>query len=117
MKAGLERYAEGQVYLLNDGRFVLITSVDPRTNLNKNEDTRRCLCKIGKRHEKNDEFKQYAVVIENAPLNHSITFDMGKGAEYTITELRSREAKYIGILTPESAKMTGRASAEYVNSL
>lgn len=119
-EADVIRYEENQIYLLNDGSFVLITDVDPVTKLNATETSRRCSCRIGHPHKYNEQFKkngEYIVVVVNEPMRQTISIDISNIRAFTISELRTMEAIYVGKLSETKIKEVKRMASEYIKTL
>ena len=101
MRIEIDKYAEHQIYLRNDGSFVWITSVDPITKFKQNETDRRCIYFTGRVKQKSDEFNDDLFVVENDTINSIITFDISKSNSCTLHELRTRESLFLGTLTKD----------------
>lgn len=116
MRNDLERYYKGQVYILNDGQFICINSVDPLTKMNTSERSRQVRFSKGHPHTKGDEFRgDYTLVIDNG--NSAITFDIDKTGSCSIDELRRLEAAYIGTINPEKLTKYNVILANYYDDL
>lgn len=118
MKTNLDRYNEYQMFLLKNGSFILITDVDPANKINNNENSRRCYCKVGKLHKKNDQFNKNGciLVIENAPDDVAVSIDISKNVIYSISELRNKEARYMGKLSQEKIAELQRIISDYTKT-
>lgn len=119
MKTNLDRYSEYQMFLLKNGSFILIIDVDPVNKINNNENSRRCYCKIGKLHKKNDQFNKNGdniLVVEDAPDDLVVSIDVSKNATYSISELRTKEARYMGKLTKEKITELQRILSDYAKN-
>ena len=118
MRSEINHFEKGQIWILLDGNIVMITNVDEATKLHNSEDDRRCQCVIGHRHKKNEQFKNHdIVVVENAPINSIISFDVSAGKSYTMSELRRLEAGFIGKLTAEKSREFNGKLASYYERL
>ena len=113
MKTDVTRYQTNQIYLLNNGAYVFIASTDPLTKFHSDERSRTCYCKVGHSRRKGDEFKNgHSVVLEDAGSNVAITIDCSKNQNFTMEELRNREAMYIGTVSEEKVKLIQKMSAD-----
>jgi hypothetical protein len=118
MKTELNRYTQYQIYLLNDGRFALISDIEPASKLKPDESDRRCAIKLGHKHVKGEEFrKSNIMVVENEPTNTVIAIDVSVNLNMTISSLRKSEARYTGTLTDEKIKEYNRICSEYIKNL
>ena len=116
MRNDLERYHKGQVYLLNNGQFICINSVDEMTKMNTSEKSRQVRFSKGHPHKKGDEFKSdYAMVIENG--NNAITFEVNETVSCSIDELKKLEAAYIGTINPDKLTRYNVILANYYDNL
>lgn len=103
MRNDLERYEHGQVYLLTNGDFVLITSVDELNRVNNSDKTRRCYCKLGHKYIKGEQVKDHKgnLLIIETDKDSIVTIDTSKSVTFTITELKNKEAYYLGKLSDD----------------
>lgn len=118
MKTEINKYSKGQVYLLKNGQFIIVNSIDELTKMNTSEKSRNVYYSIGRLHKKGDEFKSdMAFVIENEPLNTVLTFDINNSKSISIDSMRKLEASFIGTITDDVAKRYFKKVGEYYDSL
>lgn len=118
----VERYEANQIFLLKDGTYILITEVQPASQSAKTAieqfNNRRLSGKLGKRYKKGEQFKKEHIMVVEAPNESAtITIDASKTANMTFTELRSKEAYYIGKISGNKAEEFKRVLSEYARSL
>jgi hypothetical protein len=101
MKSDILKFEENQIYLLENGEYVLLMDVMPATKIHQYENERTCECKVGHNHIKNEEFNsnKKLLILNNSDVNSTITFDMGTNVRMTLSQLRGRAVSYIGKLS------------------
>ena len=104
MRTELEKFHENQVYLKEDGSYIWLTSVDPVNRIKSTEKDRTAFYHIGRVKKKKDEFDDSLVIIENAPTNSVISFDISKSYSINLAALRSMCPIYIGTITDNKIK-------------
>lgn len=118
MRHDLERYQPCQVYLLNNGQFICINSIDEMTKMNTSEKSRKVRYSKGFPHKKGDEFhSEYSLVIENDIAGNAVTFFIDKTGSMAIEDMRKYEAAYIGTLNDTVAKKYRSILGRYYDSM
>ena len=99
MRTELDKFKENQVYLIEDGTFLLLISVDPVSKIKKTEKDRIAFYHVGRKKMTSDEFDDNLFIVENEPTNSVISFDISKNYNMYLSDLRKICHTYIGTLT------------------
>lgn len=93
----VERYENGQLYLMTDGSFIYVYDVEEPSKMNHSENTRAVYGYIGVPYTKKGLFSSDTnVLIGNPQMKQQVVINVRNKIKIAISEMRRREALYIG---------------------
>lgn len=110
LKNHINKFEDYQIYILNDGRFALITGVQPANKIHPSEKDRICYVYYGITHSKsNNTFDSNVFTLNDTETGAIISFDVSDNEKVSLKDLRRREAKFIGKLNDDAMLIFSRA--------